>query len=420
MVDFCIYDNFLDEENFSNGEYLTEEEHRTHKHSTHVEDIPLIDGKSGVKKAIDVLVAVKDRFGVSDGNAHQIISTKIDGAPAIVSGWIGNKFFVATKSLFNKEPKVNFTDDDIDTNHGDKKELADKLKIALKYFKDIIPKGTIVQGDFLYGTKDKKSEAIDGVAHWTWHPNTIKYAIVKDTPLGKKIGLSKVGIVFHTRYKINGEDIHSISLAGFDVMSSEFKSNKDVWVTDAFQKNLGSIPHFNADENKVFDALAKDANSLAGGVPWDWVKLYGYDYVMPFLNDYIKRCVGYPTTNQMYSDLISWLETKKNNEILSKKTDKFKQKVVEKYTPILNAPKGIVNLFRIYKDITEMKMMIIRKINLIKSTKTFLLKRDGTLVSVEDEGYCLTQTSANGCKLVDRLQFSAANFSDMFKHGFEK
>ena len=73
------------------------------------------------------------------------VTVKWDGAPAVFAGTNpeNGKFFVATKSLFNKTPKINYTNADIDRNHGG--GLADKLKVALANLKGLGIKG-VLQG----------------------------------------------------------------------------------------------------------------------------------------------------------------------------------------------------------------------------------------------------------------------------------
>ena len=90
------------------------------------------------------------------------ISAKIDGAPAIVRGTnpANNKFFVGTKSVFNKKLiKINHNHSDIDRNHQGK--VADILHHCL----DNLPvTDSIYQGDFIgFGGSDY------------YNPNTIGY-----------------------------------------------------------------------------------------------------------------------------------------------------------------------------------------------------------------------------------------------------
>ena len=94
--------------------------------------------------------------------ANGNISAKIDGSPAIVWGTnpSNNKFFVGTKSVFNKKLiKINHNHRDIDNNH------QGKVATILHYCLDNLPVTTnIYQGDFLgFGGSDN------------YNPNTIRY-----------------------------------------------------------------------------------------------------------------------------------------------------------------------------------------------------------------------------------------------------
>ena len=91
------------------------------------------------------------------------ISLKIDGSPSIVWGTNpeSGKFFVGTKSVFNKiKKKINESVDDIIRNHPNK-ELQNILTIC---FHNLPRTGKIYQGDFIgFGGDD-----------W-YKPNTIGY-----------------------------------------------------------------------------------------------------------------------------------------------------------------------------------------------------------------------------------------------------
>ena len=103
-------------------------------------------------------LSVLDWFGESDS----IISTKMDGAPAIVWGTdpATGTFFVGTKSVFNKvKIKINHSHEEIDKNH------EGKVARILHACFDCLPRTqSIIQGDFIgYGGSD------------TFRPNTITY-----------------------------------------------------------------------------------------------------------------------------------------------------------------------------------------------------------------------------------------------------
>ena len=85
---------------------------------------------------------------------------KWDGAMAIVdlvSISSNGKFFVATKSLFNKTTKINYTPADIQRNHTG--EVANILRECLLYLKMPKFKG-ILQGDLMFTQKVKKTRVL--------------------------------------------------------------------------------------------------------------------------------------------------------------------------------------------------------------------------------------------------------------------
>lgn len=90
------------------------------------------------------------------------LSVKIDGAPAIVFGTnpANGKFFVGTKSVFNKvKIKINHSHEEIDQNHTG--QVADILHMCLDY---LPVTESIYQCDFIgFGSSD------------TYTPNTITY-----------------------------------------------------------------------------------------------------------------------------------------------------------------------------------------------------------------------------------------------------
>ena len=95
------------------------------KHLEHLED-SIFDGRRVALGALKEVLTVKQ------------VSTKWDGAPAIVFGTNpeNNMFFVGTKSVFNKrQVKINYTYEDIAKNHQG--HVADILKLCLRYLPHI-------------------------------------------------------------------------------------------------------------------------------------------------------------------------------------------------------------------------------------------------------------------------------------------
>ena len=167
-------------------------------HLEHLED-NILNGSP--KETIDFLKS----FGhmLTGRKSNLTISTKWDGSPAIICGIDPqtDRFFVGTKSVFNKfNPKVCYTETDIDLYYfaPDDEQLANKLKVCLKYLPTLGIRG-MVQGDLLF-TNDTQYANLDGERYITFTPNAITYAVPVDSLKGVSITEAELGIVFHTVY----------------------------------------------------------------------------------------------------------------------------------------------------------------------------------------------------------------------------
>lgn len=195
------------------------------KHQEHPED-NAIKSKVGFAHAVSALRAIHHGLKTGSTGDDTHISTKLDGAPAIVFGHHPEtgKFFVATKhAAFGKTPKHATTHAEIDQHYGHSEGLAKKMHHALEHLPKVTPKKGIFQGDYMHDTHDLNHT--DDEVNFT--PNTIKYHISKDTPEGKKAAASKIGIAVHTRIEGDPdrpETLHAHPLTDHSV----FKKHPDV------------------------------------------------------------------------------------------------------------------------------------------------------------------------------------------------
>ena len=206
-------------------DYLVEDKNT---HLEHLEDEIINNGTKGAKTAIEFLKSIKQML--QGGKGGSTVSVKWDGAPAVFCGINpeNGKFFVGTKSIFNKTPKINYTNADISRNHGG--ALADKLKECLKYLPSLGISG-ILQGDLLFASGDKKTANVAGKKSIIFTPNTITYAVpvVSSGFLGlgkniyKEVNSAKIGIIFHTSY--SGKTMATIK-AGFGASVKGLKKIK--------------------------------------------------------------------------------------------------------------------------------------------------------------------------------------------------
>ena len=182
--------------------FITEARSATEEKLTHLEhpeDHLIKSGEAGFHHAFNTLKTTAEALQGQDSGTS--IMKKEDGAPSIVFGRDpeSGKFFVASKSAFNKNPKLNFNEADIQANHGHAPGLVSKLKAALKYLPRVAPRRGVFQGDFLYNKADKDvSEDKNG---YNFKPQLINYTAPKSSAIGKKVAASDIGFAVHTGYQ---------------------------------------------------------------------------------------------------------------------------------------------------------------------------------------------------------------------------
>ena len=164
-------------------------------HLEHIEDEILNNGVEGGRAAIRFVQSLRDMLA-GESKSSVNMTVKWDGAPAIFAGTdpSDGQFFVAKKSVFNKNPILYKKQSDIDVGGY----LGEVFRTALAEFSKLGIKG-VLQGDLLY---TKSTLGKDIADHYTFQPNTIVYAVPQDSDIGKQIAKSKIGIVWHTTYSV--------------------------------------------------------------------------------------------------------------------------------------------------------------------------------------------------------------------------
>jgi len=397
-------------------DYLVEDKNT---HLEHLEDEIINNGSKGAKTAIEFLKSIKEML--QGGSGGSTVSVKWDGAPAVFCGINpeNGKFFVGTKSIFNKTPKINYTNADISRNHGG--ALADKLKVCLKYLPSLGISG-ILQGDLLFTSGDKKGATVAGQKSIIFTPNTITYAVpvVKTGLFGSSlynnINKAQLGIIFHTSY--SGNTMASLR-AAFGASTKGLKKNKNVFFDDATYKRADAAA-FNPNEEKAFDNIIKMAEGSAykAGAFIDKLKkdtgpLSLGVQLKTFFNTYIRQGTAITNTSKLANNFEVYFRDRIKKEIASKKTQAAKQKyeeILEAGMKILRPNKdGLYFAIATYITFQSAKAVLLRKLNTIQSIGSFLRTKNGYKVT-NPEGYVAIQ-KGGAVKLVDRLEFSRANFN---------
>ena len=391
---------------------LKEQQEGVLQHLTHLEELVLTSKKRGLDIAIQFLKELYDTLkGKADSKAF--VGVKWDGAPAVILGINpeNNQFFVSTKSLGNVKPKINYTEEDVDKNHGHAPGLAKKLKLALKYLPAVIREG-VYQGDFMFDQEDLKQQTIEGEDLILFKPNTITYAVDQHSPLGQRIMNAKVGIIFHTKY--SGPNLQNLKKSS-DVSVSEFNQSQDAFVDDAKFKDIAGVATFTKDESDKFETLIDACKTAGNRISWEEIPETIYTNLNIFINSLIRQGRFVQKPQDEYNNFVQWVNEKGSKAVDQLKTEKGKQKKQQALNDFVSTieqkQKDILNLFNLSKKLEQAKMMFVNKYNSAIKTKQFLTQPDGSLKVAAPEGYVAVDHLGNMTKFVDRLSFSAANFA---------
>lgn len=404
-------------------QFITEEKN---VHMTHAEDSVIDGGVNGTRNVINYFRALRDMLS-GNVKAPVNVSVKWDGAPAVFAGIdpSDGKFFVAKKGIFNKNPKVYKTDADVDADTSG--DLNAKLKLALAEFPKLGIEG-VVQGDFLYSREDIKKDNIDGEPHITFHPNTIVYAVPKKSKLAQEILKSKIGVVWHTRYR--GNSFETMRASFGEEIASDLKKVNSIWSVDAVFKDVSGSATMTAAETKQITKMLSDAGKLFNTIKADTLNGLSKNVelnikVNVYINSKVRQGQRVGDPKSFVRGLIQYIEDYYQKEADQRKTDKGKQAQIEKRDTILeyfkkNSAADIEKVFKLYNMMVDIKQMIIGKLNRVEGLKTLLKTQNGYEVTGQEGFVAIDHYGKNALKLVDRLQFSKANFSSEYIKGWQK
>jgi hypothetical protein len=394
-------------------------------HMTHIEDLILDGGVKGARQAINALRSLRDMLS---GNSKKSvdITVKWDGAPAVFAGEDprDGSFFVAKKGIFNANPKIYKSHEDIKADTSG--DLSKKLILAFDELSKLGIKG-VIQGDFMFDQSDLKKETIDGVSYTVFHPNTIAYAVPTNSDIAKEIRAAKIGIVWHTIY--NG--------ATFETMQAEFgreivpklKKSKSVWMVDATMPDLSGTATLTAKETESVTKNLSNAGKLFKQIASSTLKeLESNKELNLIINVYNNRKVRdgqrITDTKAHATGLVMFVNDRYAKEIDKRSSEKGKQTQVTKRDELLKFfskgnIKNLQKVFEMQNFVVDSKLIIINKLNRLSNIGTFVKTKSGFRVTNPEGFVAIDRMEGGAVKLVDRMEFSANNFSKDIIKGWD-
>lgn len=398
-------------ENTQLNEATTDTKQGKQTHLEHIEDLAY-DGHEGVGLADQHLRQMHNYLLGARRNTPDRVETKVDGAPAFHvfkdnEGRIG----VGTKSMFNKNPKLNFTEEDIDANHGHAPGLAAVLKQVLAHAHKMVPSdmkpGEIYKGDFLFGdgSSGRGRETTDEFHEF--QPNTLRYKVPLDSPEGAKVGNAKVGVALHTYFGTDG-------VAGPIDRKRRAKllDHPDVYNYDP-TVNVNPV-NYTPMEQRQFEEHMENARKAYSKIkPEVYDQLVGHDqHMRTYTNQRVRAGAEGPGNVDEYLDFLNQRAQKDINSVKTQaaKDRKTKQHAALMQQVVQNA-KHVQNIFDMHNHLQNAKNVLIG-VSGKNSTEAVELP-DGSPTG--HEGYVSTIKTGDGGqhqgKFVRRDEFSLANFA---------
>jgi hypothetical protein len=281
----------------------------------------------------------------------------------------------------------------------------------------------------MFTQSDLRTQEIGGESCVTFHPNTIVYAVPTKTKLAKQIQSAKMGIVWHTTY--TGSSFETMKASFGKNIKSKLKASKNVWFDDATYRDVTGTATMTQTETEEVTKVLSRAGTLFQTIKPAILNGFANDeelLIMTKTFNNSKIRMGQPIIDNGASHvrgLVGFITDKFQKDEDSKKTEAGKQAVRERKQRVLkffsnNDPMEIAKVFDLMKLLVEAKIVIVSKMNKAEGIGTFLKTAVGFMATSQEGYVAIDHTGKNAVKIVDRLEFSRANFSPDILKGWQR
>ncbi len=397
---------------FKFNEFLPEQTEEAPKQQTHLPHSTehALQGHEGVGLTDSTLRSLHNYLIGGRRGTPQRVEKKIDGAPAFHIGRDNDgRIFVATKSLFNKNPKINYTEEDIQRNHGHAPGLVSALTSVLNHGHKVLPPdmnpGEMYKGDFLFGGEGKPLQ--DEGDHLSAQPNLLKYKWAKDSPEAQRAANSKVGMAIHTFFNKKGE-AQPIS----EKQRAKFVDHPDVFNYDP-TVNINP-QNYTPEEQRAFEGHMENARKSYSRIkPEVYDRLAGHgDSMTAFINSRVRN--GQEGSGKV-DDYLDFLNKKATKDIDSVKTQASKDAKTKKHAAVMQQvisnSKDAQHILDMHNHFQNAKHLLLGVMNKNSSEAVELPNGQPT----GHEGYVVTGKGGDQSKIVDQTPqgFAHSNLAGM-------
>jgi hypothetical protein len=199
---------------------------------------------------------------------------------------------------------------------------------------------------------------------------------------------------------------------------------------DANYKDYSGTATFTATETKEVTAILSKAGTLFRSLDSNLINAFRSDddlliQVKTYNNSKIRAGEKITNPKAHVEGLFHYIYDKIQKEIDSRKTDKAKAGLEEKRKKVLSIftqhDKGeIVKIFELTNLLVDAKHMIIDKMNAAGHISTFLKTPNGFKVTGVEGFVAIDHLTGGAVKIVNRMEFSKANFSADIIKGWQR
>lgn len=368
------------------------------KHLEHAEDHHINAGHEGAEHAFNTLRQTANVLRGKKSTAT--VMTKYDGSPSIIFGRhpeSGN-FFVGSKSVFNKQPKINYTEEDIEKNHGHAPGLVSKLKTALKHLPKVTPKSGVYQADIMHTKEDVKTSG----NKVSFTPNTIKYSVHKDSDAGKKIKDAKIGVAVHTSYK--GDDLTNMK-AQYGAKVDNFNKHPDVHVIGTHLDHANTS--YTKDDHAQFSKHIQAASTIKRKIKPEHYNILNDHQHRERLKTYINSAVR-NNARPHVEGYKAYIAERSSKEAEKVKTPASKEKKISAGN---NAIQHVTDNHEHFKNILDLHHHIQQAKNVLVNSMSRGHEYEHSIAGqkTKPEGF-VSVINNRPTKLTDRYEFNRMNF----------
>ena len=252
------------------------------------------------------------------------------------------------------------------------------------------------------------------------------YAVPAASPLARKIRKAKIGVVWHTTY--SGKTIQDMKASFGQSIVSKLKSVASVWMDDATYKDVSGTATFTQEETANLTAMLSHAGKIFQKLPSKALNdIAGENEFLirlkAFNNTKVRKGKMIINARTHVFELIRYFREYYKKEAEKRSSDKGKQAQLDNAKKLMvyfdNHKNDLIKIYEIVMLLTSAKNMVVNKLNQAGSIPTFLRTTSGFKVT-EQEGYVAIDKVGGAVKLVDRMEFSKANFSPDVIKGWQK